>query len=74
MNELSSEFWIQMVIYGATFGTVFGAFKNRLKELEKKMDKHNNIVERLTICEQSTKSAHHRIDEHKDDDANLNRR
>ena len=38
-------------------------FNYRISDLEKKVTKHNNLVERLTICEQSTKSAHHRIDE-----------
>lgn len=70
MPQLSTEFWVQMIIYAATFGGVYGSIKTRLKQLEIKMDKHNNIVERLTICEQSTKSAHHRIDEHRADDHN----
>lgn len=34
----------------------------RFDELEKKQDKHNNLIERMTIVEQSTKSAHKRID------------
>ena len=34
----------------------------RLDLLEKKQDKHNNLIERMTVVEQSTKSAHHRID------------
>lgn len=32
------------------------------ERLEKKQDKHNNLIERMAIVEQSTKSAHHRID------------
>ena len=35
----------------------------RLEQLDKKQDKHNGFMERLAITEQSTKSAHHRIDE-----------
>lgn len=35
----------------------------RLEQLEDKVKKHNNLVERMAIVEQSTKSAHHRIDE-----------
>lgn len=35
----------------------------RIEQLESKVTKHNNLVERMTIVEQSTKSAHHRIDE-----------
>ena len=34
----------------------------RLERLEKKVEKHNNLVERMVAVEQSTKSAHHRID------------
>ncbi len=35
----------------------------KINYLEKKMDKHNGLVERMIIVEQSTKSAHHRLDE-----------
>lgn len=38
-------------------------FTYRIGVLEEKVTKHNNLVERLTKCEESTKSAHHRIDE-----------
>lgn len=31
--------------------------------LERKVEKHNNMVERMYKCEESIKSAHHRIDE-----------
>lgn len=35
----------------------------RIEQLEKKVEKHNNLIERMAIVEQSTKSAHKRIDE-----------
>jgi len=35
----------------------------RIDELEKKVQKHNNLVERMVAVEQSCKSAHHRIDD-----------
>ncbi|MDD6275717.1 MAG: hypothetical protein PUB20_02695 [Clostridia bacterium] len=35
----------------------------RIEQLEKKVEKHNNIVERVYAVENSVKSAHHRIDE-----------
>lgn len=38
----------------------------RIAELEKKVDKHNNLVERMALVEASTKSAHHRIDDLKE--------
>lgn len=34
------------------------------ERLEKKQDKYNNLQERVAITEASTKSAHHRIDDH----------
>lgn len=35
----------------------------RMDQLEAKVTKHNNLVERMARVEASTKSAHHRIDE-----------
>lgn len=35
----------------------------RIEQLEEKVRKHNNLVERMIIVEQPTKSAHHRLDE-----------
>lgn len=34
----------------------------RIDAIEQKLDKHNNLVERLTIVEQSAKLAHKRLD------------
>lgn len=34
----------------------------RLAALETKVEKHNNLVERMVAVEQSVKSAHHRLD------------
>lgn len=52
------------------FAFALGAFvyetrslKRDIERLEKKQDKHNCLVERMAVVEQSTKSAHHRIDE-----------
>lgn len=58
-------------------GTVIGSFSGilvanklsnyRIEQLEKKVDKYatnmDEIKERLVIVEQSTKSAHHRLDD-----------
>lgn len=35
----------------------------KIDKLEKKQDKHNCLIERMVIVEQSTKSAHKRLDE-----------
>lgn len=36
--------------------------KEDINILSTRVDKHNNLVERMSAVEQSTKSAHHRID------------
>jgi hypothetical protein len=47
-------------------GDKFDDFKLETKEhfnrLETKQDKHNNLIERMVKVEESTKSAHRRID------------
>lgn len=35
----------------------------RIEQLEKKVEKHNNLADRMIMVEQSAKSAHHRLDE-----------
>ena len=35
----------------------------KFAELTAKVEKHNNLVERMVVVEQSTKSAHHRLDD-----------
>lgn len=35
----------------------------QIADLTKKVEKHNNVIERMAVVENSVKSAHHRIDE-----------
>lgn len=35
----------------------------RIVELSARVEKHNNLIERMVVVEQSTKSAHHRLDD-----------
>ena len=50
-------------------GTLLGSFggtqlvKYRIEQLEKKVEKHNSIVERTYILEEKVKVANHRIEE-----------
>ena len=39
-----------------------GKFEEKLNMLEKKQDKHNDLIERMVRVEDSTKSAHQRLD------------
>lgn len=54
---------LTVVIQGLYLAFKMGHFEEKLSTLEKKQDKHNNIIERVYHLEDSTKSAHHRIDE-----------
>lgn len=38
-------------------------FKEHLERVEHKQEKHNNLIERMVKVEQSTASAHHRLDD-----------
>ena len=53
---MSSEFWIglliQLVVYGVSIGAIYGTIKTRLNYIEAKLDKHNNVVERVYKLEQ----------------------
>jgi|GEM_PF-1028783 len=59
---MSMEFWVQIVIYGITTGIFAGTTLTKIAYLEKKMDKHNELIERMVKVEQLSKSAHRRID------------
>lgn len=54
---------------GTLLGTIGGIVASnkltvyRISQLEKKVEKHNNLVERMVKVEDSAKSAHRRIDE-----------
>lgn len=54
---------------GTTVGSVAGILtanklsNYRIQQLEDKVNKHNNLIERMVAVESSAKSAHHRIDE-----------
>jgi len=59
---MSFEFWLQIIIYVITLSFAGGSLFTRLKYIERKLDKHNQLVERMVAVEQSARSAHHRID------------
>ncbi len=50
-------------------GTLIGSFggtqliKYRIEQLEKKVEKHNSVVERTFLLEEKIKVANHRIDD-----------
>lgn len=67
---MSSEVLIGLLsLCGTLIGSIAGILTAnrlvvfRIEQLEKKVEKHNNLVERMAAVETSVKSAHHRIDE-----------
>ena len=68
-----SSFIVMLVLQVFSAGIFIGGLIFSLKYIEKqigrleeKQDKHNNLIERMAVVEQSTASSHHRTDELKD--------
>ncbi len=67
---MSNEIIVALLALG---GTLVGSFSGilvanklvnyRLQQLEKKVDKHNCLVERMTLAEEKIKVANHRIED-----------
>ena len=67
---MSNEIIVALLALG---GTLVGSFSGilvanklvnyRLQQLEKKVDKHNCLVERMTLVEEKIKVANHRIED-----------
>lgn len=54
---------LTVVVQALYIAYKIGKFEEKLNHLEVKQDKHNNLVERMVRVEDSTKSAHKRIDD-----------
>lgn len=68
--SLSNEFLLLLIINIISAGIALGSYtrsiayiEEHIKRLEEKQDKHNSLIERMVVVEQSVKAAHHRIDE-----------
>lgn len=67
--EITPEFVMSVCIQLVSIGIIIGIYKTTISfmqaqivELKADMRKYNSILERMIVVEQSTKSAHHRID------------
>lgn len=49
--QFDTQFWVQILIYVAGFAAMWGNVTTRLNYLEQKMDKHNNLQERMAVVE-----------------------
>ncbi|MBE7084229.1 MAG: hypothetical protein E7373_06500 [Clostridiales bacterium] len=54
---------LTVIIQGLYVAFKLGKFEEKLVTLEKKQDRHNNLVERMVRVEDSVKSAHKRLDD-----------
>ena len=53
---------ITVIVQALYLAYKIGMLEEKLTTLEKKQDKHNNLIERMVRVEDSVKSAHHRLD------------
>lgn len=53
---------LTVIIQGLYVAFKLGKFEEKLDGLEKKQEKHNNLIERMVRVEDSVKSAHKRLD------------
>lgn len=65
---MSTEIIVAILAFlGTTIGSAFGIITSsklvnyRIEQLEKKVDKHNSIVERTYLLEEKMKVANHRL-------------
>lgn len=66
---MTTELIVSLItLFGTTLGTFGGIVVSskltnyRLEQLEKKVNKHNSVVERTFLLEEKMKVANHRID------------
>lgn len=62
--ELSPEFILQILVYLVTIGTLAGVILTKLKYIEKKQDKYNDIIERTYKLENGLITLAERLEEH----------
>ena len=44
---MTTQLWIQIIAYAVSIGCLYGAISTRLRILEKKVDIHNHLVDRM---------------------------
>ena len=67
---MNTEIIVALItLAGSIIGTLGGILVTqrlvdyRLKQLEKKVDKHNNVIQRTFVLEEQIKVANHRLDD-----------
>ena len=59
---ISAETALAFLSVIASIFVTWGTVRQQIKQLEDKVGKFNNFSERMAVVEESTRSAHHRID------------
>ena len=63
MNYELAGILITVIIQALYIAFKIGKFEEKLTAIEKKQDKHNNLIERMVRVEDKASSAHKRIDD-----------
>ena len=61
--NFSNEFLLQIGVYVASFGAVFGTFSTKLHYIEKKLDEHNNFGKRIMELEKNVEVIREKVRE-----------
>ena len=48
---MTTQLWIQIIVYAVSIGCLYGAISTRLKVLEKNVAIHNHLVDRMYKAE-----------------------
>ena len=60
---MTTQLWVELVAYAVSVGCLYGALSTRLKVLEKKVDVHNHLVERMYRAEMKIKLLEEKLEE-----------
>lgn len=60
---MNTQLWVELVAYAVSVGCLYGALSTRLKVLEKKVDIHNHLVERMYKAEMKIRLLEQKIEE-----------
>lgn len=60
--QFTPSFWLQIAVYVISFVGLGATTLTRLNYLEKKMDKHNCLIERMAVAETEIKDIKSKIE------------
>lgn len=63
---MTTQLWVELVAYAVSVGCLYGALSTRLKVLEKKVDIHNHLVERMYFAEMKIKLIEEKLESEKE--------